>query len=123
MGGLTLGADPVAYALALTARRRGLPLDAFTVRKQAKDHGTAKRIEGCFLPGIPVVIVEDVLTTGGSARDAIGAVESEGGRVLGVMAVVDRQEGGREVLERAGYEVEAFLSASDLGLAAGSALH
>jgi len=123
VGGLTLGADPVAYALALTARRRGLPLDAFTVRKQAKEHGTGKRIEGCFAPGMAVVIVEDVLTTGNSARDAISAVESEGGGVLGVMAVVDREEGGREALERAGYPVEAFLTASDLGLAAGSTLH
>jgi len=116
VGGLTLGADPVAYALALTARRRGQLLDAFTVRKQPKNDGTGKRIEGCFTPGFPVVVVEDVLTTGGSARDAISAVESEGGHVLGVMAVVDRQEGGREAIERAGYPVEAFLTVSDLGL-------
>jgi orotate phosphoribosyltransferase len=123
VGGLTLGADPVAYALALTARRRGLPLDAFTVRKQAKDHGTGKRIEGCFAPGMPVVIVEDVLTTGSSARDAISAVETAGGLILGVMAVVDREEGGRQALEGAGYHVEACLTASDLGLASGSTLH
>lgn len=123
VGGLTLGADPVAYALALTARRRGLPLDAFTVRKQAKEHGTGKRIEGCFQPGMHVVVVEDVLTTGNSARDAISAVENEGGQVLGVMAVVDRQEGGREALEQAGYLVEAFLTASDLGLATSSKRH
>src|SRR6266581_5374976 len=117
VGGLTLGADPVAYALALTARRRGQLLDAFTVRKQPKEHGTGKRVEGCLLPGFPVVIVEDVLTTGRSARDAISAVETEGGHVLGVMAVVDRQEGGREAIERTGYLVEAFLTATDLGLA------
>ena len=116
VGGLTLGADPVAYALALTAKRRGQSLDAFTVRKQPKDHGTGKRIEGCFTSGDPVVVVEDVLTTGSSARDAIAAVENEGGRVLGVMAVVDRQEGGREAIERAGYLVEAFLTVRDLGL-------
>ena len=117
VGGLTLGADPVAYAIALTARRRGQLLDAFTVRKQAKEHGTGKRIEGCFAAGDPVVVVEDVLTTGSSAREAIGAVEREGGRVLGVLAVVDRQEGGREAIERAGYVVEVFLTATDLGLA------
>lgn len=120
VGGLTLGADPVAYALALTARRRGQLLDAFTVRKQPKNHGTGQRIEGCFTPGFPVVVVEDVLTTGSSARDAISAVESEGGHVLGVMAVVDRQEGGREAIERAGYLVEAFLTVSDLGLGSGT---
>jgi orotate phosphoribosyltransferase len=118
VGGLTLGADPVAYALALTAWRRGQLLDAFTVRKQPKNHGTGKRIEGCFLPGYPVVVVEDVLTTGTSARDAISAVEAEGGQVLGVMAVVDRQEGGREAIERGGYLVEALLTVSDLGLGA-----
>lgn len=123
VGGLTLGADPVAYALALTARRRGQLLDAFTVRKQTKNHGTGKRIEGCFAPGYPVVVVEDVLTTGASAREAIAAVESEGGRVLGVMAVVDRDEGGRQALEQAGYIVEAFLTAADLGLAPHSPPH
>jgi orotate phosphoribosyltransferase len=118
VGGLTLGADPVAYALALTAKRRGQLLDAFTVRKQPKDHGTGKRIEGCFVAGYPVVVVEDVLTTGSSAREAISAVEREGGRVLGVLAVVDRQEGGREAIESAGYLVDAFVTASDLGLEA-----
>jgi orotate phosphoribosyltransferase len=123
VGGLTLGADPVAYALALTAKRRGLMLDAFTVRKQPKEHGTGKRIEGCFGPGYAVVIVEDVLTTGSSAREAIAAVEQEGGHVLGIMAVVDRQEGGREAIERSGYLVEAFLTASDLGLTTQSTLH
>jgi len=119
VGGLTLGADPIAYALALTAKRRGQLLDAFTVRKQPKSHGTGQRIEGCFATGYPVVIVEDVLTTGSSAREAVSAVEAEGGHVLGVMAVLDREEGGREAIERAGYLVEAFLTASDLGLAAG----
>jgi len=119
VGGLTLGADPIAYALALTAKRRGQVLDAFTVRKQPKSHGTGQRIEGCFATGYPVVIVEDVLTTGSSAREAVSAVEAEGGHVLGVMAVLDREEGGREAIERAGYLVEAFLTASDLGLAAG----
>lgn len=118
VGGLTLGADPIAYALALTAKRRSQNLDAFTVRKQPKDHGTGKRIEGCFAAGYPVVIVEDVLTTGNSARDAITAVESEGGHILGVLAVVDRQEGGRAALETAGYVVEALLTVSDLGLRA-----
>lgn len=125
VGGLTLGADPVACALALAAamRRTGdgspdsSPIDAFTVRKEAKGHGTGKRIEGCFTPGMPVVIVEDVITTGGSAREAIRAVEDAGGRVLGVLALVDRQEGGRESLERAGYAVEALFTAADLGLA------
>ena len=115
-GGLTLGADPVAYAIALAARRRGLSIDAFTVRKQAKAHGAGRRIEGGFEPGAAVLVVEDVITTGASAQEAIVAVESEGGRVLGVLAVLDRQEGGRDTLERLGFTVEALVTASDLGL-------
>jgi len=114
VGGLTLGADPVAYAIAAAAQAQGLPIDAFTVRKQAKTHGTGKRIEGCFTAGAPVVVVEDVITTGGSAQEAIAAVESEGGKVLGVLAVVDREEGGRAVIEGAGHAVEALVTASDL---------
>src|SRR2546422_1341580 len=69
VGGLTLGADPVAFAIAAASLARGPALDAFTVRKQAKAHGTAQRIEGCFTPGAAVVVVEDVITTGHSAGD------------------------------------------------------
>ena len=118
VGGLTLGADPVAYAIAAAAHRAGLAIDAFTVRKQAKDHGTGGRIEGCFPAGQPVVVIEDVITTGQSALEAIHVVEAQGGRVLGVLAVVDRGEGGRLALERAGYAVEAMVSANELGLVA-----
>jgi orotate phosphoribosyltransferase len=116
VGGLTLGADPVAYAIAAAARARGVALDAFTVRTQPKDHGTGRRIEGCFVPGAHVVVVEDVLTTGRSALEAVAAVEGEGGHVLGVLTVVDRLEGGRAALEQAGYQVEALVTARDLGL-------
>jgi len=116
IGGLTLGADPIAYAVALAARAQGVPLDAFTVRKQVKTHGTGRRIEGCFAPQTSVVVVEDVITTGGSARQAIAAVEAEGGRVLGVLALVDREEGGRATLEQAGYGVEVLVTLTDLGL-------
>jgi orotate phosphoribosyltransferase len=116
VGGLTLGADPVAYTIAAAARARGVVLDAFTVRKQPKDHGTGRRIEGCFVPGARVVVVEDVLTTGRSALEALAAVEGEGGQVLGVLTVVDREEGGRAALEQAGYQVEALVTARDLGV-------
>ena len=115
VGGLTLGADPVAYAVA-AARAQGRPIDAFTVRKQAKTHGTGRRIEGCFTPGAAVVVVEDVITTGHSAREAIAAITAEGGRVIGVLAVVDREEGGRATLEQAGLAVEALVTATELGL-------
>jgi orotate phosphoribosyltransferase len=116
VGGLTFGADPVAYAIATAARAHGRTLDAFTVRKEPKAHGTARRIEGCFAPGSAVVVVEDVITTGQSAEQAIRAVEGEGGRVLGVLAVVDREEGGRLALDQAGYALEALVRAAELGL-------
>lgn len=116
VGGLTLGADPVAYAIAAAAHRAGIALDAFTVRKEAKTHGTGGRIEGCFEPGAAVVVAEDVVTTGRSALTAIRAVERQHGRVLGVLAVVDREEGGRAALEEAGYAVEALVTSRDLGV-------
>ncbi|HET7791633.1 MAG TPA: orotate phosphoribosyltransferase [Gemmatimonadales bacterium] len=121
VGGLTLGADPVAYAIAAAAAARGRRLDAFTVRKQAKTHGTGKRIEGCFAAGEPVVVIEDVITTGGSALDAAAALRAAGAKILGVLAVVDREEGGRAALERAGFPVEVLATATDLGLSSGSA--
>jgi orotate phosphoribosyltransferase len=116
VGGLTLGADPVAYALAVAARSQGQTLDAFTVRKQAKTHGTGQRIEGCFTAGASVVVVEDVITTGHSTAEAIAAVTAAGGRVLGVLAVVDREEGGRAALEKAGHAVETLVTATELGV-------
>jgi orotate phosphoribosyltransferase len=114
VGGLTLGADPVAYAIAHAAAARGQHLDAFTVRKESKSHGTGRRIEGAFVPPIDVVVVEDVITTGSSALQAIEAVEQAGGRVLGVLAVVDRLEGGRDALVRAGHRLEAVFTALEL---------
>lgn len=116
VGGLTLGADPVAYALALASRKKPPVMDAFTVRKQPKSHGTARRIEGCFSDGLTVIVVEDVITTGGSALSAIEAVEAAGGHVSGVLAVVDRLEGGRQKLEARGYHVETMVTVRDLGV-------
>lgn len=116
VGGLTMGADPVAYAVAAASFGSDLVVDAFSVRKEAKGHGTGRVIEGCFAEGDAVVIVEDVITTGGSAQRAIAAVESAGGRVLGVLAVVDREEGGRAALQREGREVVALVGAGELGL-------
>ncbi len=116
VGGLTMGADPVAYAIAAASFGSPAPIDAFSVRKEAKDHGTARRIEGNFNPGDAVVVVEDVITSGGSALKALAAVEEGGGTVLGVLAVVDREEGGRAVLETEGRRVVTLISASHLGL-------
>lgn len=114
VGGLTLGADPVAYAIAHSAALVGRPLDAFTVRKEPKGHGTGRRIEGGFASGMDVVVVEDVVTSGESALRAIRAVEEEGGRVLGVLTVVDRQEGGRERLQEEDYPLISLFTAAEL---------
>jgi orotate phosphoribosyltransferase len=115
-GGLTMGADPVAYAVAAASWGSDLVLDGFSVRKEAKEHGAGRLIEGNFTAGQAVVVVEDVITSGGSAQKAITAVESAGGTVLGVLAVVDREEGGRQALEEQGREVVALITSSDLGV-------
>ena len=116
VGGLTMGADPVAYAIAAASFGSGAAVDAFSVRKEPKGHGAARLIEGNFNPGDAVVVVEDVITSGGSARKALAAVEAGGGKVLGVLAVVDREEGGRAALETNGHRVVTLTTASDLGL-------
>ncbi|MBA3258305.1 MAG: orotate phosphoribosyltransferase [Gemmatimonadales bacterium] len=113
VGGLTMGADPVAYAIAAASYGTDVQMDAFSVRKEAKEHGTGQGIEGNFSPGVEVVIVEDVITTGGSARKAIAAVEAAGGKVLGVLAVVERGRGG---LDGEGREVMPLLRSGDVGL-------
>jgi orotate phosphoribosyltransferase len=114
VGGLTLGADPVAYAIAAASATRPPALHGFTVRKTAKAHGTGRRVEGCFDAGMRVVVVEDVITTGASALEAARAVAAEGGSVAGILAVVDREEGGRETITREGFPVVALATVSDL---------
>ncbi len=116
IGGLTMGADPVAYAIAAASYGSTAPVNAFSVRKEAKDHGTGRLIEGNFNSGDAVVVVEDVITSGGSALKALAAVEGAGGTVLGVLAVVDREEGGKAMLETDGRRVVTLTTASDLGL-------
>lgn len=114
VGGLTLGADPVSYAIAHASALAQAPVRAFTVRKEAKTHGTGKLIEGPFQSGDRVVVIEDVITTGGSALKAVAAIRAAGGVILGVLAVVDREEGGREVLEAEGLAVEALAGAAEI---------
>jgi len=119
VGGLTLGADPIAYAIAHASalaqeQGGGRLVRGFTVRKEPKQHGTGKRVEGPFRAGDRVVVVEDVITTGGSAMKAVEAIREAGGEVLGVLALVDREEGGREVLEGAGLRVVAMVLGSEL---------
>jgi orotate phosphoribosyltransferase len=114
VGGLTLGADPIACAISYASATSATPLRAFTVRKEPKTHGTGRLIEGPFRAGDRVVVIEDTITTGGSARKAIEAVRNEGGTVIGVLALVDRQEGGRESLESSGVPVLALTTADDI---------
>jgi orotate phosphoribosyltransferase len=114
IGGLTLGADPIAYAISYASAATSRPLRAFTVRKEAKTHGTGKLIEGPFRPRDRVAVIEDVITTGGSALRAVNAVVSAGGVVRGVLALVDREEGGRETLEGRGLEVVALARAAEI---------
>jgi orotate phosphoribosyltransferase len=125
VGGLTLGADPISYAIAhasalasalASGSGAGQPrlIRSFTVRKEAKAHGTGRLIEGPFRAGDRVVVIEDVITTGGSALRAVEAVRRAEGHVLGVLALVDRQEGGREALEAEGLSVRALAVASDI---------
>jgi orotate phosphoribosyltransferase len=116
VGGLTMGADPVAYAIAAASFGTELPLDAFSVRKEAKDHGTGRAIEGNFTAGSRVVVVEDVITSGGSALRAIDAVTREGGQVAGVLAVVDREQGGRAKIEQIGVEVVSLTTLKEMGI-------
>ena len=114
VGGLTLGADPVSYAIAYASAASDAPVRAFTVRKEAKSHGTGRLIEGPFREGDHVAVIEDVITTGGSALRAVEAIRAAGGVVAGVLALVDREEGGREALVGAGLAVIALARASDI---------
>lgn len=120
VGGLTMGADPIAYAMAAESWRRGKPVHAFSVRKQPKRHGTGQRIEGCFEPGARVVVVEDVITSGGSALQVCEVIAQAGGQVVGVLALVDRCEGGRQAIESTGLRVESLYTPEELRAAATS---
>jgi orotate phosphoribosyltransferase len=114
VGGLTLGADPVSYAISYASANEPRPIRAFTVRKEAKAHGTGKLIEGPFVASDRVVVIEDVITTGGSALRAIAAIAGAGATILGVLAVVDREEGGREAIEATGVPVVSMARASEI---------
>ncbi|BCJ39072.1 orotate phosphoribosyltransferase [Actinocatenispora thailandica] len=115
VGGLTLGADPVATAVLHAAAARGHGVDAFVVRKQGKAHGLQRRIEGPDVAGRRVLAVEDTSTTGGSVLDAVEALRAEGAEVVGVAVVVDR--GAGDAVRAAGLEYRAAYSLADLDLA------
>lgn len=114
VGGLTLGADPVATAVAIASFEAGAPMHAFIVRKEAKAHGTAQKIEGMPAEGSRVVVVEDVVTSGGSALIAHDACVASGLTTVGVVAIVDREEGGREAIEARGLPLVSLFTARAL---------
>lgn len=116
IGGLTMGADPIAAAYAAISFLRGKPTYAFIVRKEEKKHGKNRLIEGPLKKGAKAAIVDDVATTGGSLIKAIEAVEQEGGTVVKVISIVDRGEGASQELAKKGYTLHSFYNLKDMGL-------
>ena len=118
VGGLTLGADPIADAIlhAAAGEVDASPVDAFVVRKETKQHGMQKLIEGPEVAGRPVLVVEDTSTTGASVLTAVRAVQEAGATVVGVATVVDRATGAQEAIETEGVPYRALLGLADLGL-------
>ncbi|EIC07476.1 orotate phosphoribosyltransferase [Microbacterium laevaniformans] len=118
VGGLTLGADPIANAVMHASVAAGTPADAFVVRKEPKDHGRGRQIEGAEVAGKRVVIVEDTSTTGGSPLKAAEVVAAAGAEIVAVVTVVDRKTGAQAAVEAAGYEWRSIIDLDDLGLQA-----
>ena len=116
VGGMAIGADPITASVLCAAAGQKKPLKGFMVRKEAKDHGTQKFLEGPVKPGDEVVIVEDVVTTGGSSLKAIERCNEFGLKVKAVIAILDRMEGGRENFEAAGYPLYSLFTILDFGL-------
>ena len=116
VGGMTMGADPIAAAILHQGVARGCAYDAFVVRKEPKDHGRGRQVEGPDLHGKRVVVLEDTSTTGGSPLAAIAALEKVGAIVAAVAVVVDRDTGAAQVIENAGYTYLSAIGLDDLGL-------
>jgi orotate phosphoribosyltransferase len=116
VGGLTMGADPIAAAVLHQGVALGKTYDAFVVRKEPKDHGRGRQVEGPDLDGKRVIVLEDTSTTGGSPLKAIEALEKVGAVIAGVAVVVDRNTGAKETIEAAGYPYFSAIGLADLGL-------
>lgn len=115
-GGMSIGADPIVGGVLTVAAIRGRKLDGFLVRKEAKGHGTGRFIEGPIQPGMKVVVVDDVVTTGGSSIQAIERVEEFGCKVVGVVAIIDRMEGGATNFAARGLTMKSLLTIEDFGI-------
>ena len=114
IGGLTFGADPIAFATAFVSELKGKPVSAFSIRKTRKDHGIIKWIEGDVKPGQRVVVIDDVATTGGSTMKAIERARSEGLEVIKAIILGDRQEGGLENIRQQVEDVSAIITRDEL---------
>lgn len=114
VGGLTLGADPIANSVTIIAGQKGIDLVSFVIRKQVKKHGLMKWIEGGVVSGDRVIIIEDVLTTGGSTMQALKKAKEYGLEIVKVIVLVDREEGGKENIVKEGYEVETIFTKTEL---------
>ena len=117
VGGMAIGADPITASIVTLAGQRGLPLLGFMVRKEAKQHGMGRQVEGAVKAGMKCAIVEDVITSGGSALQAALAAREFGMEVVGVYAIIDRLEGGRKAFEEAGIPLHTLFDITDFGIA------
>ncbi|MCU0873203.1 MAG: orotate phosphoribosyltransferase [Pirellulaceae bacterium] len=116
IGGMAIGADPITAAVITVAGRQGKSLRGFIVRKEAKTHGKGRDVEGPVSSGDTAVIVEDVVTTGGSSLAAIEKAQAAGLKILGVIAIIDRLEGGADAFAAAGYPLRTLLTIRDFGI-------
>jgi orotate phosphoribosyltransferase len=114
VGGLTFGADPIAMATAFASELKGMPINAFSIRKTKKDHGIAQWVEGDILPGARVVVIDDVATTGGSTIKAVERARENGLEVVRAVVLVDRQEGGLENIRSHVPDVRALITRDEL---------
>lgn len=116
VGGMSIGADPITSAVVTMSAVRNTPVRGFMVRKESKGHGTNQYIEGPVKPGDEVVVVEDVVTTGGSSLTAIERIEAFGMKVIGVITIIDRMEGGANAFTKRGYKFSSLLTVRDFGI-------
>ena len=114
VGGLTMGADPVAYAIAHRSALDGRPIDGFSVRKKAKEHGTGQRVEGALTAGSRCLMVEDSMTTGKSTLQAVRAVQEHGATVIGVMTLVDRSEDATSLFAAGGLPLLSIFTGEEI---------
>ncbi len=114
VAGMSIGADPIVCSILSASEAEGYNIEGLLIRKEPKKYGTQRQIEGNFTPGMPIALVEDVVTTGGSLLKAISVCENEGLQIKGVYALIDREEEGAEKIREKGYPFKAFFTFSEI---------